>query len=223
MPNFQIAIERPEEIIPRLGKQELHWKKGRSAYELSSSWMAAGTFPATVKAVLAQADEWRDAELLEAIFERETPLGSAGRPSQTDLLAIVRLPTRNAILGIEGKVDEPFGSRVSEWLGDPVSTTRTARLTGLCATLEVAPDAIGGLFYQLFHRACAAIYEAQRFRYDEAMMLVHSFSEGGAWFEDFAAFSKAVGMPVDSPNSLSSPRLCGGIKTRLGWVSDKPV
>ena len=39
MPNFQIAIEEPDEIIPRLGKKELHWKKGRSAYELSTSWM----------------------------------------------------------------------------------------------------------------------------------------------------------------------------------------
>jgi hypothetical protein len=42
MPNFQIAIEKPEEIIPRLGKPELHWKKGRSAYELATAWMEAG-------------------------------------------------------------------------------------------------------------------------------------------------------------------------------------
>lgn len=40
MRNFQIAIEKPDEIIPRLGKKE-HWKKGRSAYELSTSWMQA--------------------------------------------------------------------------------------------------------------------------------------------------------------------------------------
>jgi hypothetical protein len=41
MGSFHIPIEKPEEIIPRLGKQELHWKKGRSAFELSTAWMEA--------------------------------------------------------------------------------------------------------------------------------------------------------------------------------------
>ena len=41
MPNVQIAIEKPEEIIPRLGKPEPHWKKGRRAFELSTTWMRA--------------------------------------------------------------------------------------------------------------------------------------------------------------------------------------
>ena len=120
MPNFQIAIEKPEEIIPRLGKPELHWMKGRSAFELSTSWMRAGDIPQSVRSVLDQAPEWWDAKLLEAIFERETVLGGQGRPSQTDLLGIVALKGGNAILGVEGKVDEPFGELVGEWRnGEP--------------------------------------------------------------------------------------------------------
>src|SRR5215468_8940007 len=120
MAHFHIAIEKPVEIVPRLGKQELHWKEGRSAYELATTWMRAGGIPKAIRTVLEQAPEWRGAELLEAVFERETSLPRQGRPSQTDLLGIVRLKDGNAILGVEGKVDEPFGRAVADWLdGEP--------------------------------------------------------------------------------------------------------
>lgn len=219
VPNFQIAIERPEEIIPRLGKQELHWKKGRSAYELATSWMKAGTFPPAIRAVLDQSEEWRNAELLEAIFERKTDLGSRGRPSQTDLLCIVRLPSGNAILGIEGKVDEPFGPKVSEWLKDDSAGGRKARLSGLCATLGVNPADVGDYYYQLFHRTCAAVYEAKRFRYQRAAMVVHSFASDKAWHPDFCSFAAAVGMPTSG--TLSPERNCDGISMSLGWASNQ--
>lgn len=150
MPNFQIAIERPEEIIPRLGKQELHWKKGRSAYELATSWMTVKSFPSPVMAVLEQTGEWRGAVLLEAIFERETALGSRGRPSQTDLLAVVALPTGNAILGVEGKVDEPFGPKVRDWLGGTENSNRHRRLNVLCETLDVDPGVTETTFINCF-------------------------------------------------------------------------
>ena len=38
-------------------------------------------------------------------------------------------------------------------------------------------DLVGHLFYQLFDRTYATIYEAKRFGYCRAMMLVHSFAE----------------------------------------------
>lgn len=245
MPNFQIAIEKPEEIIPRLGKRELHWKRGRSAFELSTSWMQAKGFPPSVRAVLDQAPEWRDANLLEAIFERETALPGQGRPSQTDLLGIVALKTTNAILGVEGKVDEPFGQLVGEWLkGEPKEKleeesaakaqrerskeNRANRLVGLCTLLEINPRDVDKLYYQLFHRTCATIYEAKRFGYRRAVMLVHSFAERPvlpampACFEDFAAFAHVAGMPISSPGSISNPKVCGDVEVRLAWVSDIP-
>ena len=43
MGTFHIQIEKPEEVIPRLAKQQLHWKKGRSAFDLSTAWMTAET------------------------------------------------------------------------------------------------------------------------------------------------------------------------------------
>lgn len=183
MPNFQIGIEKPEEIIPRLGKPNLHWKKGRSAFELSTAWMRAKGFPSAVTAVLDQAPEWRGATLLEGMFERETQLPGTGRPSQTDLLGIVSLKDGNAVLGVEGKVDEPFGELVAEWVearltqkeGEDEATfkarversreNRARRLEALCTLLEVAGDEVTNLYYQLFHRTCAAVYEAKRFGY----------------------------------------------------------
>jgi hypothetical protein len=104
MAKFHIPIEKPEEIIPRLGKQQHHWKKGRSAYELSASSTSAADVPPVVREALDRVDEWRGAQLLEGIFERETPVPGKGRPSQTDLLAFVRLADCNAIIGVEGKV-----------------------------------------------------------------------------------------------------------------------
>jgi len=246
MPNFHIAIEKPEEIIPRLGKPDLHWKKGQSAFELSTAWMRARGFPPSVRSVFDNASEWDGAELLEGIFERETFLPGLGRPSQTDLLGIIALKDGNAIPGVEGKVDEPFGELVGEWRkGGPKETpgeksaakaqrerskkNRTNRLVALCALLDVDHGSADKLFYQLLHRTCATIYEAQRFRYPRAVMLVHSFatpttSSGlPAGFEDFSLFAEAVGMPIPRPGSISSVKQCGGVEVRLGWASDQIV
>jgi len=246
MAAFQIPIERPEEIVPRLGKPELHWKKGRSAFELSHAWMNAKGIPASARSVLDQALEWRDAKLLDAIFERSTALPGRGLASQTDLLGIVSLKDGNAILSVEGKVDEPFGEVVGEWVGGPrhkeageaegdfqarrerSQKNRVRRLDALCSLLEVDAKQVAGLYYQLFHRTCAAVYEAQRFRYPSAMMLVHSFAGHGAapetplCFNEFKSFTEAVGMPVPVPESVSMPKRLGGVELRLGWVSDEP-
>ena len=228
MSRFQMPIEKPEEIIRRLGKQEKHWKVGYSAYELSNSWMSAGGIPVSVKSVLAKAPEWGNAAFLDGIFERETETPGSGRPSQTDLLAILGLADGNAILGVEGKVNEPFGPLVGEWFADGSNANKSARLSGLCATLGVKPDTVLDLRYQLFHRSCAAIYEAKRFRYNRAMMLVHSFAPATndkkpAGFEDFSAFANALDMPVILPGNVSSMKFCDGIEFRLAWVSDTPV
>jgi hypothetical protein len=102
------------------------------------------------------------------------------------------------------------------------------RLAGLCETLDVNPKEIEGLYYQLFHRTCAAVYEAKRFGYRRAIMLVHSFAEtitnpaSPACFADFKAFSEAIGIPVSSPGRVSPSKMCDGIEVRLAWVSQAP-
>lgn len=219
---FHIAVNQPEEIIPRLGRGLRHWKKGRSAYELAVAWISAHGIPASVRSVLNEAPEWQEAELLDAVFERTTNLGTPGAPSQTDLLAVMALPKANAVLAVEGKVDEPFGETVGKWLGPNPPSGKTARLKRLCATLGLNHDVIGDLHYQLLHRTCAAIYEAQRFRYPSAMMLVHSFDPLSAWFEKFEYFAGAIGFSVKGQNQVSDPRQFEGVSLRLAWVKDSP-
>lgn len=244
---FQIPIERPEEVRPRLGDPDRHWKPGRSAFELATAWMRAGDIPALVRSVLDQAPEWTGAELLEAIFERSTALPGRGYASQTDLLGIISLADGNAILGVEAKVDEPFGELVGEWLEGTLrrnraesdadfelrrersKTNRADRLQSLCGILEVDEARVGDLHYQLIHRTCAAVYEAKRFRYRRAMMLVHSFAAADGTtgfppcFEEFRAFSHVLGMPVSKPGSVSLAKSLGGVELRLGWVTDAPA
>jgi hypothetical protein len=189
---------------------------------LAQSWVNAGGIPVPVQQVTDQAAEYQGAHLIEGFFERETQLRSKGRPSQTDLLALIKSASGYAVLGIEGKVNETLGPLVQEWLVD-ASPGKLTRLEILCGTLGLDRESVGHLRYQLLHRTCAAIYEAQGYAVDHAAMLVHSFSTNHAWFDDFRAFTDALGVPVDAVNRISDPIEREGIKLRLGWVSDQPL
>ena len=87
--NDGMLVLKPEDIIPSLAKGEKHWRKGYSAYELATSWVGAGDIPTSVRSVLSGVPCFRAPVLREGIFERTTDLGTPGRRSQTDLLAIV--------------------------------------------------------------------------------------------------------------------------------------
>jgi hypothetical protein len=214
-----ITIEKPEDIIPFLGKPDLHWKKEYSAYELAYSWVRADGFPPRVRAALDEVPEFRGANIVQAEFERQTDLRTRGRNSQTDLMVHVHAPAGDFVIGVEGKVDEAFGETVGVWLQD--KNTRHTRLNALCAVLALDPDNVGSLRYQLFHRTVAAIFEAQAYNYRQAVMLVHSFSPTKRWLSDFHAFASALGIADDLDGHISAPIQRGGVTLRLGWVSDQ--
>ena len=215
---LHVPLRNAEDVIPHLAKPE-HWKKGYSAYELAVTWAQTPVdFPAQVRLVLETAPEYQDAELVDGFFEREVKLGSPGRNSQTDLMIVAGLGSELGIIAVEGKVEESFSEFVKDWNdGDG----KQRRLTGLCRTLELEPAAVGGLRYQLLHRTASAIYEAKRYRCRRALMLVHSFSKKHRWFDDFSAFSAAMGMPMKQANQCSQARMFEGISLRLAWVADK--
>ena len=119
------------------------------------------------------------------------------------------------MLGVEGKVDEPFGPLVSEWLTD-ASANKRARLSVLQETLGLADHNVSNLRYQLLHRTAAAIYEAQRYKVRPAVMLVHSFSEDHSWSDDFRAFADAIGTPVSGTNELSAEVEVEGVFASTG-------
>jgi hypothetical protein len=218
---FAVPARRPDDVRPHLGSPGTHWRDGRSAKELARAWIDAGRVPAAPAAVLATAAPWRDAELVHGVFEHAVDLGTRGRASQTDLLAIVGLGDRLGIIGVEGKVDESFGPRVADWRDGGAG--KEARLARLADDLALEIAATGGLRYQLLHRTASALYEAQRWRAAEAMMLVHSFCPRHSGLDDLGAFASALGLDGPGPGGLVGPVERVGVALWLGWAADAPA
>ena len=211
-------IVKPKDVIPHLSKRERDWKKGYSAYELAHSWVNAGDIPATVRSVLDTCPEYAGAQFVEGLFERDVDLRTPGHRSQTDLLAFVKLDHGNAVIAVEGKVEESFNNVVSVWNNSP---GKQRRLEALCASLGLRVADVGDIRYQLLHRTASAIYEAQRYRTRRAIMLVHSFNPTDASFGAFQAFAALMGTPVRTVNRVSEESACEGVRLRLAWVRDR--
>ena len=160
--------------------------------------------------------------MLEAWLERETDLQDGrATPSQTDLLALLGIGGKLAVLGIEAKVDESFGQYVSEWI-EGGSEGKAQRLAKLCALFKLEPAAVGHLRYQLFHRTAAAVLEAKRFRADKAILIVQSFCPKSTGLRDARAFFQAIGMHGLEPGILLGPGEYDGVELWVGWASDVP-
>lgn len=167
-----------------LAKPDLHWVTGYSARTMAHSWEAADGFPPEVHEVLAAA--FGPTELLLAIPEHKTPLPCGRRESQSDVFALGRHAGGVVACTIEGKVDEPFGPTVGEWLKD-ASPGKLERLGYVCHLLGIK-DCPPDVHYQLLHRTASALVEAERFNASDAAMVVHSFSPERRWFEAYARF-----------------------------------
>jgi len=214
-----IPLIEPEDVIRHLGHQEQHWKEGRSAHALTRLWADHNGLPDAIHSILRDHPVFRSAKLIDGFLERQVDIGSAGRPSQTDLLAIVGLEKRIAIVAIEGKAGEPFGDLVDKWFDG--SNTKRVRLEVLCRTLGLSTEQARPLRYQLLHRAASAVYEAKRYRTDLAGILVHNFSGDEAGFSDFCKFLQALGAKQSNAGTLSGPFVCEGVSLYAGWVNDK--
>jgi hypothetical protein len=214
-------MRRPEDVIPFLGKQELHWREGRSAKLLMDQWFAAGGLPASIRAVLDTAGPFSGATMLEGWPERETELPwGKGRPTQTDLLALLRLESGElAVLGIEAKVDETLGPLVGDWLREG-GDNRVARLNGLCALFGLDPTAVHAMRYQVLHRIAGSVLEAQRFGCRRAAVLVQSWCPRRTGLPEFQTFASAVGLSLDA-NATSGPLHVEGVELWIGWVAEE--
>jgi hypothetical protein len=220
IPRLHVPVREPEDVVRHLGGQEEHWKEGRSAHALATAWFAANAIPPRVAAVLRGHPDFASAELIDAFFERQVDLGSEGRPSQTDLLAITGIGDRIAIVAVEGKAGETFGDLVKQWLDG--SDGKERRLDGLCEILGLSREAAMPLRYQLLHRSASAILEAQRYRAKTAALLVHSFSDDEVGFRDFTALVTAIGFKKPRSDILMGPVVLDGVGFYAGWVQDEP-
>jgi hypothetical protein len=217
--HLHIPVRVARDIIPFLGKGKLHWREGYSAHALATTWCMKAGLPPSVRRMLDGTEVFAGAELVDGFFERETDLKDGlPRASQTDLLAIIRIQSGLAVLAVEGKVEEPFG----QLIGDQrqLSAGQKKRLSGLQALFDVPDRALADLRYQLFHRAAATIFEAQRYACRNALLLVHSFSTNLTGHSDFSAFASAIGLGATAPMTVIGPKAVNGVSLYAGWLTD---
>lgn len=202
-----------------------HWKPGASAYELARSWEFARDFPRAVRETLDRSDDpaLRVLEPLVGLPEHRVALAGGSRASQTDLFVLARAGDGEIVaIAIEGKVEEPFGPLVADWIAEG-SEGKHERLEQLCGLLGLDPSAIGALRYQLLHRAGSAILEARRFGASRAMLLVHSFHPSATHFSDFRTFSRALGIDDTQRDDLRAAPAVTDPQLMLAWVADEPA
>ena len=193
------------------------WREGRSAVELASSWETAKPgLPSKIAALFYGA-----AELLAAIPQHETPLPGRGKPSQSDVLAFVRIKNGVCAVAVEGKKDEEFGKPVGKWL--PCASAdkhknKHKRLKHIADQLGLSCPPPGHIRYQLLHRTAAAVIEAKRFNTDCAAMIVQSFSPEHAWFEDFQKLLNLFGIDPVKRDKIYETEV-PGMTLYFGWTS----
>lgn len=213
MTRIYVPASSAEQWAQFLADPVKHWRLGYSARTLAYSWQEAAGFPAEVASVLAS--QFAAVELLLALPEHKVPLPGGSRSSQNDIWVLARSEGKLISIAVEGKVSEPFGPTVQEWETES-SSGKSERLMYLLALLGLSsiPDTTR---YQLLHRTASAIIEAQRFNAAHAVMLVHSFSQSGEWFQDYAAFVSLMGGNA-TENSMVPVGSRSGVSLHLAWV-----
>ena len=149
---------------------------------MAHCWEAADGLPTEIAALFED-----DAELLLAIPERKTPLPGSRKESQSDVFALIRSQSRVWAVTVEGKVNEPFGPRLGDWLVG-ASTGKLERMAFITELLGLPNPPPDDTAYQLLHRTASSIVEARRFGSNAAAMIVHSFSSERRWFAENRRF-----------------------------------
>lgn len=218
MSKIYISAVSADQWSQFLAEPSKQWRTGYSARALAHSWQEANGFPTEVQAALEQTAQLSNIELLIAIPEHKVPLPGGSRASQNDIWVLARADGNLVSIAVEGKVSESFGPTLQEWAAEK-SPGKVTRLAYLCEELGLAdgPDIPNSIRYQLLHRTASAIIEAKRFGANQAIMLVHSFSQSHEWFEDYAAFAALFQVKVE-PGQVVDAGHCGDIQLSLGWV-----
>jgi hypothetical protein len=216
MNKVYIPVNNPDQWAQFLAEPERHWRKGYSARTLAYCWQEADGFPKEVQQVFSDSEQFKDIELLLAIPEHKVALPGGIRASQNDIWALARANGKLVSIAVEGKVSEPFGPTIGEWLKEK-SPGKDKRLDYLCGLLELDKSPSLDLRYQLFHRTASAIIEAKRFMATHAIMLIHSFSQSNDWLGDYASFLSQFGAAAET-NKLISVGIRNGIILHFAWI-----
>jgi hypothetical protein len=217
--SFFVRIPKPEDWRIHLARPDKQWKKGYSARALAYCWIEAEGFPSSVKEVFQKSEHsvFRKAEFLAGFVEHKVPLSGGGHPSQNDLFVLAKNKNDLIAIAVEGKVSEPFGETVGDWLANETKGKK-ARLSCLCKLLQLSQDSILHIRYQLLHRTASALIEAERFSASTALMLVHSFSKKREWFGDYRNFALLFKITAQ-PNIIHSAGRINDVNLCLAWIT----
>jgi hypothetical protein len=211
-----IPARSPGDWRRLLAEPEKHWRPGFSAQAVAFSWQEADGFPPEVREVLSQAPRLKGLEALIVIPEHQVPIPGGSRPSQSDVWVLGRTESGLVSVAVEGKVFEPFGPTVGEWLSD-ASDGKQERLRFLCQELRLPYPPPDDARYQLLHRAASALIEARRFFACDAVMLVHSFSQEHHWLDDYKRFLSLFGVAA-RVNEVVSLERGDQIVLHFAWI-----
>lgn len=207
-----------------LADPEKQWKVGYSAYELANSWEGTDKLPNSIERAFKQSGLklFENVTLLYGFPEYKVPLPGGRADSQNDLYILAKADNEIFPIMVEGKVSEPFGDRVSTWLGDNPSEGKKERLEYLLNTLSLHVDEVIDIRYQLIHRTASAILEAKKLNAKNALFLVHSFSQKSKWFEDYSDFVKLFGLFAENDKVVGTAQI-NGVNLYFGWVTEVMV
>jgi hypothetical protein len=167
-------------------KQLHHWKAGRSAMELARCWFKSGTpqCPPELEALLATNTYTTNLEFDEGYPEFVTALPERGEGRNHDLMLKAHTPTASGVVGIEAKVDEPFGKKIGEYWQEAKASTKPTRVPErIQALLEIVfgaqaqPDVQPwcDLRYQLLTAVAGTLLQAANEQVPLAIFVVHEF------------------------------------------------
>lgn len=199
-----------------LADPEKQWKIGYSARTLAHSWEDAGGIPPEIISVLEQVSSLKGLKTIFAIPEHKVPLPGGAQASQNDVWVLAESSSGLVSIAVEGKVSEPFGPTIGQWF-EIKKGGKEERLKFLCSELGIEYPAPFKTRYQLLHRTVSAILEAKRFRANEAVMVVHTFSKKDEWFEDYQYFLSLFEVEAGINQAVTAKTL-NGINLSFAWV-----
>lgn len=214
----------------RLASPDRQWQRGKSAFELAVAWELAEKsdqergLPREIKSIIDQVPDLKGAKLIFGAVEHKVPLPHGSKPSQSDLWAVLQLPSQGLVSAtIEGKAKEPFDETIARWLADASPNSgKPARLEYLRNELGLRNRDIDNVRYQLLHRTAAAVIEARRIQASIAAMIVHSFCPNDRSFADARRFADLLDADLIR-GSLVPARPIGEIALYLGWAQVDPA
>ena len=223
MSRIFIPASKPEDWKSLLAEPDKHWKTEHSAKTLAYCWQEANGLPKCVKGVFRKSriELFQYLKLLLAFPEYKVSLPPrGGRPSQNDIFVLAKGSDQLVSIMVEGKVSEPFDKTIAEWKSRS-GKGKAIRLKFLCDKLQLEINKIEHIRYQLLHRTASAVIEAEKFKAENALMLVHSFCKSDDWiegFEDYKNFLSLYGLKDIEPNSLVYAKNIRGIDLYFSWV-----